>query len=93
MPYDYVRPLATSGPAAIQYGMPVDSTYGYARIDALEDTLAASERHGKLAATFTLDREGLDRRAKDSPCAARCARSVAIYCPFSFFFPARGGCE
>ena len=71
MPYDYVRPLATIEPAAIQYGMPVDTTYGYARIDGLEDTLTASERRGKLAATFTLDREGLDGRAKDCP-ARRC---------------------
>jgi len=123
VPYDYVRPLATIEPTAIQYGMPVDTTYGYDQIDALENALIASERRGKLVvvawehheiealvrrimqqygaatqtvphwrsgdfdaiyvvkldwpansaaptATFALDSEGLDGRAKDCPCAA-----------------------
>lgn len=123
VPYDYVRPLATIEPTAIQFGMPVDTSYGYAQIDALEKALIAPERRGKLVvvawehheiealvrrimqqyggstqsvphwrsgdfdaiyvvkldwaadgatpnAAFTLDREGLDGRPKDCPCAA-----------------------
>jgi len=33
--YDYVRPLATIEPTAIQYGMPVNTTYGFAQYDEL----------------------------------------------------------
>ncbi|TAM54039.1 MAG: histidine phosphatase family protein [Paraburkholderia sp.] len=48
VPYDYVRPLATIEPTAIQYGMPVDTRFGYAQIDALEKALIASKRRGEL---------------------------------------------
>jgi len=121
--YDYVRPLATIEPTAIQFGLPVDTTYGYAQIDALKQELLKPEQAGKLIvaawehheiedlvrdivaqygdagqkvphwrsgdfdsiyvvkldwdpqsamphATFSLDREGLDGRATDCPCAA-----------------------
>lgn len=46
--YDYVRPLATIEPTAIQFGMPVDTTYGYAQVDALERALIAPGNRGKL---------------------------------------------
>ncbi|MGG1945604.1 histidine phosphatase family protein [Trinickia sp. NRRL B-1857] len=121
--YDYVRPLATIEPTAIQFGLPVDTTYGYAQIDALKQELVKPEQAGKLIvaawehheiedlvqeivtqygdagqkvphwrsgdfdsiyvvkldwdpqstmphATFSLDREGLDGRSADCPCAA-----------------------
>lgn len=121
--YDYVRPLATIEPTAIQFGLPVDTTYGYAQIDALKQELVKPEQAGKLIvaawehhqiedlvqdivaqygdagqkvphwrsgdfdsiyvvkldwdpqsgkphAAFSLDREGLDGRSTDCPCAA-----------------------
>jgi hypothetical protein len=121
--YDYVRPLATIEPTAIQFGLPVDTTYGYAQIDALERALVKPEQAGKLIvtawehreieelvqnimtrygdtgqkvpywasgdfdsiyvvklawdfpeatphATFSHEREGLDGRSADCPCAA-----------------------
>jgi hypothetical protein len=46
--YDYIRPLATIEPAAIKFGLPVDTTYGFAEIDKLKDALeqpALSRRH------------------------------------------------
>lgn len=129
--YDYIRPLMTIEPTAVQFGMPVDTTYGYSQIDALEHALVRPENAGRLIvtawehheieqlvrqvvgrygdatqtvprwesddfdsiyvvkiewpsasasasapddttprATFTRDREGLNGRAKDCPCAA-----------------------
>lgn len=38
--YDYVRPLATIEPTAIADGLPVDTTFGYDDIDALQAALA-----------------------------------------------------
>jgi hypothetical protein len=46
--YDYVRPLATIEPTAIQFGMPVNTAYGYAQYDALEQALVAPAQNGKL---------------------------------------------
>ncbi|WP_043287077.1 hypothetical protein [Paraburkholderia oxyphila] len=37
--YYYVRPLATVEPTAIQFGLPIQTPYGYAQTDALEKTL------------------------------------------------------
>jgi hypothetical protein len=121
--YDYVRPLATIEPTAIQFALPVDTTYGYSQIDALEHELVNPKHRGKLIvtawehheiedlvrnvidrygdkrqqvpawhsddfdsiyvvklewngqgdaprATFVVDREGLNGRAQDCPCAA-----------------------
>ena len=122
--YAYVRPLATIEPTAIQFGLPVDTAYGYSQIDVLERELVKREHAGKLIvtawehheiedlvqdimtryggdagqkvpqwqsgdfdsiyvvklawdspnaaphATFALDREGLDGRPVDCPCAA-----------------------
>ena len=121
--YDYVRPLATIEPTAIQFALPVDTAYGFAQIDALGEALVKREHRGKLIvtawehhkieelvrklinrygdrqqqvpawqsddfdsiyvvklewnaqggaplATFALDREGLNGRAQDCPCAA-----------------------
>lgn len=39
--YDYVRPLATVEPAAIRFGLPVQTTFGYKQIDKLREALAA----------------------------------------------------
>lgn len=49
--YDYIRPLATIEPTAIQFALPVDTTYGYAQIDALERELVKPEHRGKLIVT------------------------------------------
>lgn len=38
-PYYYVRPLATVEPAAIEFGLPVQTPYGYSQIAALGDAL------------------------------------------------------
>jgi hypothetical protein len=46
--YDYVRPLATIEPTAIQYGMPVNTAYGYAQYNELEQALVAPGQSGKL---------------------------------------------
>jgi len=119
--WNYVRPLATVEPTAIQFGMPVQTPYGHSQIAALERTLIAPEWRGRTAliawehhdieqlvrkivathggnaadvpawpgddfdsiyvvrvdwsadrprATFSHDREGLDGRPTDCPCAA-----------------------
>jgi hypothetical protein len=119
-PYYYVRPLATIEPTAIQFGMPVQTPYGYSQIDSLQTklvdpawrgrtVLVAWEHrqietlvrrviaaHGGTAsevprwdsadfdsiyvvriswsgdtphARFSHEREGLDGRADDCPCA------------------------
>ena len=123
VPYDYVRPLATIEPTAIQFALPVDTTYGFSQIDALEQALVKPEHSGKLIvaawehhqiqdlvqdivnrygdagqtvqpwrnddfdsmyvvklewnglehaphASFAIDREGLNDRSRDCPCAA-----------------------
>jgi hypothetical protein len=46
--YDYIRPLATIEPTAIQYGMPVNTAYGYAQYNELGQTLVAPAQTGKL---------------------------------------------
>ncbi len=38
-PYYYVRPLATVEPTAIQFGLPIQTPYGYSQIDKLGDAL------------------------------------------------------
>jgi hypothetical protein len=38
-PYYYVRPLATVEPTAIQFGLPIETPYGYSQIDKLGDAL------------------------------------------------------
>lgn len=119
-PYYYVRPLATVEPAAIQFGLPVRTPYGYSQIAALGNALIdpkwrnrtvlvgwehreietlvrqiVSAHGGKAGdvpkwsgsdfdsiyvvridwsgdtpvARFSHDREGLDGRAADCPCA------------------------
>ncbi|MFC4704589.1 histidine phosphatase family protein [Paraburkholderia caffeinitolerans] len=119
--YYYVRPLATVEPTAIQFGLPIQTPFGYAQTDALEkalldpalrgrtllvgwehreiETLARKivAEHGGQAsdvpkwksadfdsiyvvridwsgatprARFSHDREGLDGRSDDCPCAA-----------------------
>ena len=119
--YYYVRPLATVEPTAIQFGLPVQTPYGYAQTDALEKTLLdpawrnrtvlvgwehreietlvrkiVAEHGGQESdvpkwksadfdsiyvvridwsgatprARFSHDREGLDGRSDECPCAA-----------------------
>lgn len=46
--YDYVRPLVTIEPTAIQYGMPVNTAYGYAQYNELGQALVAPDQSGKL---------------------------------------------
>jgi hypothetical protein len=43
--YDYVRPLATIEPAAIRFGLPVNTTYGFADINKLKDALEQPAYH------------------------------------------------
>ncbi|MDR3464097.1 MAG: hypothetical protein P4L76_17480 [Beijerinckiaceae bacterium] len=43
--YDYVRPLATIEPAAIRFGLPVDTSYGFAEINKLKDALEQPAYH------------------------------------------------
>lgn len=119
--YYYVRPLATVEPAAIQFGLPIQTPWGYAQTDALEKALLDPAwrnrtvligwehreietlvrkivaEHGGQASDvpkwksadfdsiyvvridwssatprvrFSHDREGLDGRSDDCPCAA-----------------------
>lgn len=44
--YDYIRPLATVEPAAIRFGLPVDTNYGFADIAKLKDALEQPAYHG-----------------------------------------------
>ncbi|WP_245623571.1 histidine phosphatase family protein [Paraburkholderia nodosa] len=118
--YYYVRPLATIEPTAIQFGMPVQTPYGYSKIDALQSALVDPQWRGRTVlvawehreietlvrrivaahggsasdvprwesadfdsiyvvridwsgggahARFSHEREGLDARADDCPCA------------------------
>jgi hypothetical protein len=46
--YDYVRPLATIEPTAIQLGMPVNTDYGFLAIDRLERELTRPRYEGKV---------------------------------------------
>jgi len=46
--YDYIRPLATIEPTAIQFGMPVNTAYGYAQYNELGQALVAPDQSGKL---------------------------------------------
>jgi hypothetical protein len=39
--YNYVRPLLTVAPTAVQLGLPINTSFGYADIDALQQELAA----------------------------------------------------
>lgn len=43
----YVRPLATIEPTAIQFGMPIQTPYGYSKIDALQTTLVDPRWRGR----------------------------------------------
>jgi hypothetical protein len=43
--YDYVRPLATIEPAAIRFGLPVNTSYGFAEIAKLKDALEQPAYH------------------------------------------------
>ncbi|WP_144143717.1 histidine phosphatase family protein [Paraburkholderia sp. BCC1884] len=127
-PYYYIRPLATIEPTAIQFGMPVQTPYGFAQIDQLSAALVNPANRGKLIviawehkliekllrqmmtahggnaadipkwqsddfdsiyivrldwqngaahASFKHDRQGLDGRASDCPCAALPGASAA----------------
>lgn len=49
--YDYVRPLATIEPTAIEFGLPVNTDYGYSSIEALEQELVNPNLAGKLIVT------------------------------------------
>lgn len=46
--YDYVRPLATVEPSAIYFGLPVNSTIGFADVDALRNVLLAPQYRRSL---------------------------------------------
>ncbi|AYG64972.1 MULTISPECIES: hypothetical protein [unclassified Rhizobium] len=46
--YDYIRPLATIEPAAIAFGMPVDTSFGYDDIEDLKAELKKPTYAGKL---------------------------------------------
>jgi len=46
-PYYYVRPLATVEPTAIQFGLPVQTPYGYSRIAALGSLLVDRQWRGR----------------------------------------------
>jgi len=41
-PYDYVRPLATIEPAAIAFGLPVDTSIGVSKLSALKQRLEST---------------------------------------------------
>jgi broad specificity phosphatase PhoE len=47
--WNYVRPLATIEPTAIQFGMPVQTPYGRSQTAALARTLVAPEWRGRTA--------------------------------------------
>ncbi|WP_425325468.1 histidine phosphatase family protein [Paraburkholderia sacchari] len=119
--YYYVRPLATVEPTAIEFGLPIQTPFGYAQTDALEQALLdpawrgrtllvgwehreietlvrkiVAEHGGQASdvpkwksadfdsiyvvridwsadaprARFSHDREGLDGRSDECPCAA-----------------------
>ncbi|RDU98571.1 histidine phosphatase family protein [Trinickia dinghuensis] len=55
--YDYVRPLATIEPTAIQFTLPVNTDYGYSEIDKLEQALIQPGQAGKLIVTAWEHRE------------------------------------
>jgi hypothetical protein len=46
-PYYYVRPLATIEPTAIQFGMPVQTPYGYSKIGDLGTALLDAQWHDR----------------------------------------------
>lgn len=46
--YDYVRPLATIEPAAIRFGMPVNTAYGFDEIDQLKSALEGPDYRDAL---------------------------------------------
>jgi hypothetical protein len=47
-PYYYIRPLATIEPTAVQFGMPVQTPFGYSQIEGLQRTLVSPANRGKL---------------------------------------------
>jgi hypothetical protein len=47
--WNYVRPLATVEPTAIQFGLPVQTPYGYSQSASLAQTLVAPEWRGRTA--------------------------------------------
>ena len=60
--YNYVRPLATIEPTAIECGLPVNTKFGYTEIKALEDELTRTNYQG--ATVFVAWEHGwLDRFA------------------------------
>jgi len=63
-PYYYVRPLATVEPTAIQFGMPVQTPYGYSQIDSLQARLVDPAWRGRtvLVAWEHREIEGFVRR-------------------------------
>jgi hypothetical protein len=46
-PYYYVRPLATVEPTAIQFGLPIQTPYGYSQIGKLSDALVDPKWRGR----------------------------------------------
>ncbi len=43
--YDYIRPLATIEPAAVKFGLPVNTQFGFLEVDALVDALKDKKLH------------------------------------------------
>jgi hypothetical protein len=56
-PYNYVRPLATIEPTAIQFGLPVATPYGYSQIGKLSDTLVDPKWRGRTVVVAWEHRE------------------------------------
>ena len=46
--YNYVRPLLTVAPTAIQFGLPINASFGYQDIQGLQDELAQPRYHQAL---------------------------------------------
>ena len=46
--YNYLRPLLTVAPTAVQLGLPINTSFGYADIDALQRELAAPRYQNAL---------------------------------------------
>lgn len=44
-PYNYVRPLLTVAPTAVQLGLPINTSFGYADINGLQKELAEPRYH------------------------------------------------
>ena len=46
--YNYVRPLLTVAPTAIQFGLPINASFGYQDIEGLQNELAQPRYHQAL---------------------------------------------